>query len=261
MLKGIDVSNWQSDLDIGNISDEIDFCIMKATEGLGFTDPSCDRHVQQCIENGLLWGFYHFARENDPFSEADYFYRECKGYIENGIPVLDYETENASNAGWCEQFMQAFYELSGVYPMLYISASRVPQYSESWIPDKCGLWIAGYPYDAKIFTYDVMPYEIFPWSICAIWQFTSSLRLGGYAGSLDGNMAYMDANAWMLYAGANPDMHTSMDKTCEQLADEVIAGKWGNGWNRKNALDSAYGKGTYEHVQTIVDEKLGLEGC
>ena len=34
MLKGIDISNWQSDLEIGNVADEIDFCIMKATEGI-----------------------------------------------------------------------------------------------------------------------------------------------------------------------------------------------------------------------------------
>lgn len=51
------------------------------------------------------------------------------------------------------------------------------------------------------------------------------------------------------------------EKAYEELAQEVIKGKWGNGWNRKNALDSAYGDGTYEHVQCIVDQMRGLDGC
>ena len=76
----------------------------------------------------------------------------------------------------------------------------------------------------------------------------------------------MDATAWGKYAnpqavqdadnqqGEIPDFGHS-GKTCEELAHEVIAGKWGNGWNRQQALDSAYGAGTYNHVQCIVDRK------
>lgn len=41
----------------------------------------------------------------------------------------------------------------------------------------------------------------------------------------------------------------------EKLADEVIEGKWGEGWNRKQALDSIYGKETYDMVNLIVHEK------
>ena len=70
MMHGIDVSNWQSGLIPSNLS--IDFCIAKATEGIGYTDRSCDGFIQNCIENGILWGFYHFARENNPEAEADY---------------------------------------------------------------------------------------------------------------------------------------------------------------------------------------------
>ena len=44
-------------------------------------------------------------------------------------------------------------------------------------------------------------------------------------------------------------------KTNEELATEVIAGKWGNGADRKKALTEAgY---DYDAVQTIVDQKLG----
>ena len=51
---------------------------------------------------------------------------------------------------------------------------------------------------------------------------------------------------------------TSSKKTDEQIAEEVIAGKWGNGQDRKNRLNSAgY---DYQAVQTIVNQKLGATG-
>ena len=112
-MRGIDISNWQVGLDISKL--DIDFCIAKATEGIGYVDPSCDNFIQQCIEKNILWGFYHFARENNPEDEAEFFYENCKGYINHGIPVLDYETENYSNVEWCERFINHFHELSGIW--------------------------------------------------------------------------------------------------------------------------------------------------
>ena len=156
MMKGIDVSNWQSGL-IPEALD-IDFCICKATEGLGYTDPSCDVFVQNCIDNNILWGFYHFARENNPEEEAQYFYDNCRNYFNYGIPVLDYETDNYDNRDWCERFIQKVYELSGVWCVIYISAYRCMQYNGSWIPEKCGLWVAGYPWKNPNWTDEEMPY-------------------------------------------------------------------------------------------------------
>lgn len=258
MIRGIDVSNWQNGLKQSDLP--IDFCICKATEGIGFTDPSCDEFIQDCIRENILWGFYHFARENSPEEEAEYFYNECKNYFGHGIPVLDYETSNYDDTEWCERFMSTLYDLSDVWAMLYISASRCPDFEGSFIPMRCGLWVAGYPYVMTDWPQTEMPYNITPWEFAAIWQFSSSLILPGYCGKLDGDIAYMDSEAWSKYAGAEtPEPQpqpVNPPKTCEQLAEEVIAGKWGNGWNREQALNSAYGDGTYEHVQAIVNRKL-----
>lgn len=289
-MRGIDISNWQDGLTIYNI--DVDFCICKATEGLGYTDPTCDGFIQECKDKGVLWGFYHFARENEPEDEAEYFYDECRDYFNHGIPVLDYETENYDNAQWCERFLNRLHELSGVWAVLYISASRCSQYSGSWVPERCGLWIAGYPWEMN--SYDEageMPYDVSPWDFATIWQFTSSLYLSGYGSSLDGDIAYMDADAWMKYANASdepqpaptPTPATPVDDLVRrtlagefgngderreklgerydevqnrinelyQIADEVIEGRWGNGWNRQQALEGAgY---PYDIVQGIVN--------
>lgn len=293
-MRGIDISNWQAGLIPSSLP--INFCICKATEGVGYTDQTCNGFVQNCIDNGLLWGFYHFARKNEPESEAEYFYNECKGYFGRGIPVLDYETSNYSNREWCERFMQHLYDLSGIWALLYISASRCGEYEDSWLPEKCGLWVAGYPWNIQSFdAVGEMPYNIYPWKFAAIWQFTSGLRLPGYDSSLDGDIGYLDRDAWLKYAHADsqpmPIDEPTNDKTTDelvrevlqglhgesgqrreslgarydevqnrinklyQIADEVIHGDWGNGWNRQEALNGAgY---PFDIVQGIVNAKLG----
>lgn len=142
-MKGIDISNWQSGIVPSNMG--VDFCICKATEGVGFTDAQFSWFVENCKANGLLFGFYHFARENDAAREAEYFYSVVKDYIGQGIPVLDYETENSSNKAWCEKFIAKFHELSGIWCVLYISASRCSQYKGSWIAENAGFGLQAIP--------------------------------------------------------------------------------------------------------------------
>ena len=288
MLKGIDIASWQEGISPGKL--DIDFCIVKATEGIGYTNPYCDKWIQDCNSAGKLWGFYHFARENEPEEEAEYFFKECENYFGYGIPVLDYEVENYSNKEWCERFLKRLHELSGVWAIIYISAYRCKQYDGSWMPEKCGLWIAGYPHETSEWTSDEMPYDTSPWDFAAIWQFTSSLILYGYVGKLDGNYAYMDSEAWGKYAnakqgGSQKPTKSVDDLACEvvlgeygtgegrkrmlgarynevqarvnkyyEIADEVIEGKWGNGWNREQALTGAgY---PYFIIQKIVNQIL-----
>ena len=288
-MKGIDISNWQSGLNVSKL--DIDFCICKATEGNYFVDSYCDNWVQQCKKNNVLWGFYHFANMNQPEKEAKFFYENCKGYFKHGVPVLDYEVLNPNNVEWCERFIKKVHELSGIWCMLYISASRCAEYANSWIPEKCGLWVAGYPQTYATWTNDNMPYDISPWKFAAIWQFTSELVIHGYVGKLDGDIAYMDEKAWLKYANSSDkkedkkseksiddlvletllgeygtgkerkkllgDKYKDVQKRIDELykiADEVIEGKWGNDWNRKTALNGAgY---PYDIVQRIVNIKL-----
>lgn len=39
-MNGIDISNWQRDINLSAI--KADFVIVKATEGIGYVDKSCD---------------------------------------------------------------------------------------------------------------------------------------------------------------------------------------------------------------------------
>lgn len=258
VLKGVDISNWQNGINVDKLP--IDFLFCKATEGASYVDKKCNSYVSSAIKKGIKWGIYHFARENSASKEAEFFYNNIKGYIKKGIPVLDYEVwgKNKNDVSWCEQFIQRFYDLSGVWCMIYISASHCKDFSNSWIPGKCGLWVAGYPKNYTNWPSDKMPYSVFPWPYCVVWQFTSSLRLAEFNGNLDGNYAYIDANTWDKYANASSSTNTpNIDYNA--LADQVIKGQWGNGNERKARLNTAYGLGTYDKVQAIVNEKLKVQ--
>lgn len=199
MLRGCDVSNWQS---VGS-ADGYDFVIIKATEGYGYVDPKCDQHYQRAKANGQLRGVYHFARPdlgNSARTEADWFVDNIQGYIKDAILVLDWEM-STWNVGWAKEWLDRVYERTGVRPMIYMSASVISQYNwNDVVNGNYGLWIAGYPA-----SYDIsnpptpnpedMPYSIGSWSFWAIWQYSSC------AGSFDKDIAALDATAWAKYAG------------------------------------------------------------
>lgn len=243
MLRGIDISNWQGGLNLFNL--DIDFAIMKATEGLFFVDSYCDGWVQQAKQKGIKWGFYHFANNNDPVLEADYFIENTRNYFNDGVPVLDIEDSEIDNWGeYAERFTERVYEVTGVYPIVYCSAGYLGCFSGYSVPNNCGLWCAGYPYPAETWTTDDIPYSCYPWEFVAIWQFTSNLRLDGYGGSLDGNIAYMDESAWDKYAQANYEKPAPSDDTIphmciKDVAFEVVLGEWGNGKERRLMLKKA----------------------
>lgn len=253
-MQGIDISNWQADLDLSKVP--CDFVIVKATQGAGYVSDSCDAHVQQAIALGKPFGFYHYVGGYGATAEADFFIDNCAGYFGRGIPCIDWE--EADNAAWGDtdylrRLVQRVIDRTGVRPLIYASESLYP-WDVAQALD-CGAWVAQYA--------DMNPtgYQDAPWNEgayeCAIRQYSSHGSLDGYAGNLDLDKAYMDAAAWAKYAGsksAPAPAPAPAGKSNEQIADEVIAGQWGNGDDRRNRLASAgY---DYDAIQSIVNDKL-----
>ena len=260
MLKGIDISKWQAGIDLSKI--DTDFVICKATEGVGYTDKNCDGFYQQAKRLGKKLGVYHFARPdlgNTAIAEADYFLKETKGYHKEAILVLDWESGNLGNISWAKAWLDRVYEKTGVKPIIYMSASIMRQYDWSSVVNAdYGLWVANYgsnngqPQES---VFDRYPLKY--WTFYALWQYTSVGRLSGYNGNLDLNYFSGNSSAWDKYAGGKPSTSTStskpLEKSVEELAKDVIAGKCGNGDVRKKALGSRY-----DEVQARVNKILGV---
>ena len=260
MLKGIDISHWQKGIDLGAI--DVDFVIIKATEGNGYTDEMCDTFYQKAKSLGKKLGVYHFARPdlgNTAEEEADWFIKETLGYHKEAMLVLDWESGDLTNVAWAKAWLDRVYSKTGVKPVIYMSASVM--HSADWssvVNADYGLWVANYGSNngtAQESVFDRYPLKY--WSFYALWQYTSKGRLNGYNGNLDLNYFSGDGTAWDKYAGGSPSSSKPSNpvetKSTDDLAREVIAGKYGNGEDRKNALGSRY-----DEVQARVNEILGI---
>ena len=259
MLKGIDISKWQAGIDLSKI--DTDFVICKATEGVGYTDKNCDGFYQQAKKLGKKLGVYHFARpdlRNTAIAEADWFIRETKGYHKEAMLILDWESGDLGNVTWAKQWLDRVYQKTGVKPVIYMSASVMSSYDWSSVANAdYGLWVANYGSNngtAQESVFDRYPLKY--WGFYALWQYTSVGRLSGYSGNLDLNYFSGDKEAWDKYAGGKPSTSTPSkpaEKSVNELAKEVIQGKYGNGEDRKKALGDRY-----DEVQARVNEILGV---
>ena len=256
MLKGIDISHHQKGIDLSVI--DTDFIICKATEGVGYTDDMCDVFYQQAKAMGKKLGVYHFARcdlGNTAEAEATWFVEKTKGYQNEAILILDWESGNLGNVAWAKAWLDSVYAKTGVRPIIYMSASVMRSYDwTSVVNANYGLWVAGYGTNdgsAQTTVFDRYPLKY--WSFYALWQYTSKGKLGGYSSNLNLDYFNGDRTAWDKYAGIDITDTGSNEKTIDELAQEVIAGKYGNGEDRKKALGSRY-----DEVQARVNEILGI---
>ena len=256
MLKGIDISHHQKGIDLGAI--DTDFVICKATEGNGYTDEMCDTFYQKAKSLGKKLGVYHFARPdlgNTAIAEADWFVKETLGYHKEAMLILDWESGDLSNVSWAKAWLDRVHEKTGVKPLIYMSESPANSYDWSSVANAdYGIWVAKYgPNNGE----PNNPPAVNNWSFIAMWQYTSKGRLQGYGSNLDLNYFYGDTTAWDKYAGGSPSSSKPSNpvetKSIDELAKEVIAGKYGNGDARKQALGSRY-----DEVQARVNEILGV---
>ncbi len=229
MLKGIDLSAYQRSIDLNKV--EYDFLITKATEGMGYVNPYCDKFVQHAIKQGKQWGFYHFAiTSNDPIEEARYFVKHTKNYFTNGIPVLDYEGNSKhppkpSDVDWCKRWIEEVQRLTGVTPLFY--TYEFLEHSYDWTPVVllgCKLWLAKYPPMSRIiYNYDfakcVKPTPKH-WRVLdmIMWQFAGDNgRLNGYDGAIDCNVFYGGVDTWKSIANPKTDTEQSTNEELTEL--------------------------------------------
>lgn len=239
-MRGIDISNWQAGLDLSAI--DTDFIIVKATEGIGYVDKSCDKFFQKAVSLGKPVGFYHFARPvNDAVAEADFFVDNTLGYFGKAIPILDWEAENKWDVQWALRWLNRVQQRTGVKPMIYMSESVVTGYD--WSPvvtGDYGLWVAKYRDNLPDVNYDMSNAGSTPskgkWPFYAMWQWTSTGRLNGYNGNLDCNVFYGDERTWNAYAGktnapvGSTETPQEVEKkpTVDEVAQYICNGT--NGW-------------------------------
>lgn len=190
-MNGTDQSSWQP-----NRVTEGDFIVIKATEGTGYVDPTCDTKYQMNKNAGKLLGVYHYARPDLgtlPEKEAEFFVENCKGYIKEAILALDWESANKWDVSWAKRWLDRVNELTGVKPLIYMSSSVTFEYDWTKVVNgDYGLWVANYGNNDG--SNHGCP-DVGYWKVVAMHQYTSN--------PIDKDVFFGDAKAWKAYAGSN----------------------------------------------------------
>ena len=268
---GIDISTFQRGINLAQAKSEgVEFVILRA----GYTgygngvskaiDDQFETHYRNAKANGLGVGAYWFSRAttyDNGRAEAEYMYNNClKGkQFEYPIAIDVEDTYYQSKAskmavanaikGFCE-----YLEAKGYYVSIYANTNWFNNYIDTSSLTQYDKWVASWGTS--------QPSN----PTGGLWQFggeTNKIRTNKVAGmTVDQNYAFYDYPNIMKSKGLNGyngDSETPSQpviKSNEEIANEVIAGKWGNGEDRKNRLSQAgY---DYDTVQNIVNQKLGV---
>lgn len=233
-MNGIDIASYQTGIDLSVVP--CDFVIIKATEGVNYTNPDFTRAYTQAKEQNKLIGIYHYANGAGATAEADYFLSVVGDRVGDAILVLDWEQGGNSAFGsvsYAKQWLDHVYSKTKVRPLIYMSKSVTYGYNWSAVAPNHGLWVAQYA-DTNPTNYQSNPWTdtngYGAWSSPVIFQYTSTGRLSGWSGNLDLNLAYMDATAWSKYAqGDNyvapetPDTPTANEDEIRKVIAEIEA--------------------------------------
>lgn len=247
-MRIIDVSVHQRVIDWEKVKDHIDGAILRC--GYGSDIPSQDdkqwkRNADECTRLGIPFGvyLYSYAKTNIMAqSEAQHVLRLVKGY-NLSLPIY-YDLEQSGTEQGVVQRAHVFGDIiekagywCGVYANEYWWKSIINDPSLN----RFTKWVA--KYNANNGKMGKKPNI----SGTDIWQYTSKGSVPGIKGDVDMNEMFRDLISEVRAT-------TGTKKTVLELANEVIAGMWGNGTERKNRLTAAgY---DYKEVQSKVNELL-----
>lgn len=253
-ISGIDVSQWQGDIDFEKVKAAgIDFVIIRAGYGRSISqkDPYFEQNYKNAKAAGLNVGAYWYSyavSATDAKAEAT----ACAAVIEGKqfeYPIyfdLEEQSQFAKGAMFCSSLVRAFCDTlnaAGYYSGLYISRSPLQSYITADIKEKYPLWIAEYNsrlnYSGKY----------------GVWQNSDKGKVNGISGMVDTNISYIDYPTIIKNNGRNGfETNVVSKKSIDQIAKEVIAGKWGNGSDRWGRLVGAgY---DYDAVQKKVNKLM-----
>ena len=251
LAKGIDVSAWQKEIDWDKVkASGIQFAILRCGYGSDIKsqdDKYFERNITECERVGMPYGVYLYSYANSvekAKSEAEHTLRLIEGHTLS-YPVY-YDLEDADTTGKCSKSLilemaKAFVEVLeakgycvGIYANKYWNTTYL---TDDWYNTK-PRWIAQYHTEC---TYS---------GEYGIWQYSSSGKVDGINGNVDMNYAYVDYPKLLK----KDTVVETPKKSNEKIANEVVAGLWGNGAERKKKLTAAgY---DYSTVQAKVNEML-----
>ena len=238
-IKGMDISAWQDKITVDNFKKAKAYGIEYVLLRVGYTGSSSksptidsvfENNYKNAISAGLKVGAYYYSLATNTTmakKEADFVIKKLKGktisypvYIDMEDNTYQGKCSKATLASVCNTFCNAI-KNAGYLPGVYASLS--------WFNNKIGnitashtKWVAQY--------YKKCQYK----GAYDMWQYTSSENVPGIAKNTDVSWCYKDFSKV-----TKPTPVVEAKKSTDEIAQEVIDGKWGNGSERVSRLRSA----------------------
>ena len=250
-IKGIDVSEFQGNIDWNKVkADGVEFAILKLGNMYdaqsNYKDSKFDTNYKNAKAKGIKVGayIYNYCNTIDTLKKGlEWAIKKLEGK-ELDLPFyLDIEDKDIQGetketlTNQCNEFAK-YVESKGYNAGVYANVNWLKNELNPNDFDKdISVWVAQYykecQYTGK---YD-------------IWQYSSSGKVSGISGNCDMNYLY---NEDIIKESSSTE--TTDKKSVDELAQEVIDGKWGDGEDRKKRLEAAgY---NYNAVQNRVNEML-----
>ena len=256
MSYGIDVSRWQKGFNLANaLKEGFTYCIVKAggADGSYYKDSQFENFYTQAKALGMKTGAYYFGcafSTADAIKEANYFLQYLKGKdivhvyydVEGSMLNQGYQHLTEIIATFCQTMINNGYAC-GIYTSESHFNSRFNDNAVAIYPH----WVA---------RYSSRPPKLNSIAPIEIWQYGGSVnyirdpKIAGTTVDQDQiNIDWADTPSFEAKPVIIPAQET---KSIDQLANEVLAGLWGNGAIRKAKLTlEGY---DYQKVQNRVDE-------
>ena len=252
MMKGIDISVYQGDINWEKVKGNIDFAIIRAGYGKGNVDKKFKQNITACNKLGIPCGVYWFSyalNEEMAKAEADYCINLIKPYKIDYPVCFDYEYDSYNyakkngptpNANTLMLIAKAFLdrvEKLGYYSMNYTNPDFLSR-GFSKLTDRFDTWLAQWGVST-------------PTKACGIWQYSATGAVPGIVGNVDMDISYNDYPTIIKNLSLNkgeenptpiPDKYESynqMAKDYYQTAVDVIEGKYSTNTERENLLKQA----------------------
>lgn len=260
-MKVVDISGFNGNVDFNKLKDGCDAVIMRVGyrgygSGALVRDVTFVRNIKGARAAGIPLSVYFVTQainEQEAIQEANYVEDLIKGY-HTALPIM-VDVENGDGAkhegradqgklsktartniikAWCNQIRKRGHR-AGVYA------------SESWFKTELDLeslkkdgnyiWVARYSNEEPRVYWDA-------------WQYTSKGSVMGINGNVDISKF---ENVTLVISQKKATQSQEKKKDNNTIAEEVIAGKWGNGDARKAKLEAAgY---NYNTIQALVNAK------
>jgi GH25 family lysozyme M1 (1,4-beta-N-acetylmuramidase) len=266
---GIDVSEWQGIIDWNKVKAAgLQFALIRAGYGNTLSYPNqIDKqyvsNYNKCKAAGLPVGVYFYCYA-ETVADAQREAQSCLALLKGRrfeYPIYyDVEEIDTFKTGLTNEIIKAFadiLEAAGYWVGVYIYRSAAQAYLTDRTRSRYAMAIAEYGpklnYSGQY----------------GVWQNSSTYRVNGISGNVDHDYCYIDYPSQIKARGKNgyaaqqsssaqvkpiPAKPAQQKKTVDEIAREVIAGKWGAGAKRKELLTAAgY---DYATVQASVEKQL-----